>query len=48
MPIWIGCITLGQQQLFLLMDNQASFDGRYFGPSDKRDLVGKAEFLWRP
>jgi conjugative transfer signal peptidase TraF len=46
MPMWNGCIVLRGRQLFLLMDNPASFDGRYFGPTDAADVVGKARLLW--
>jgi conjugative transfer signal peptidase TraF len=47
MPLWSGCIRLHGRQLFLLMDNPASFDGRYFGRTDGSDVVGKAHLLWR-
>lgn len=47
MPMWTGCTRLHGPQLFLLMDNTASFDGRYFGPTDGKDIIGKARLLWR-
>lgn len=48
LPWWHGCIRLRQGQLFLLMPGSpASFDGRYFGPSEGVQLVGKATLLWR-
>lgn len=47
MPEWSGCIRLRGGQLFLLMDNPASFDGRYFGATEGRDVIGKARLLWR-
>jgi len=47
MPMWSGCIRLHGRQLFLLMDNPASFDGRYFGATEGRDIIGKARLLWR-
>ena len=47
MPMWIGCVRLHGRQLFLLTDNAASFDGRYFGISDGKDVIGKARLLWR-
>jgi conjugative transfer signal peptidase TraF len=47
MPMWSGCIRLHGHQLFLLMDNPASFDGRYFGATEGRDIIGKARLLWR-
>jgi len=47
MPTWSGCIRLHGRQLFLLMDNPASFDGRYFAATEGRDIIGKAHLLWR-
>jgi conjugative transfer signal peptidase TraF len=47
MPAWSGCIRLRGGQLFLLMENPASFDGRYFGATEGRDVIGKARLLWR-
>ena len=46
MPWWRGCVTLDESALFLLMDAPASFDGRYFGPTSARDVIGKATPLW--
>lgn len=46
MPMWEGCTVLRGRQLFLLMDNPASFDGRYFGPTEAADVIGKARLLW--
>ncbi|PNG50538.1 MULTISPECIES: S26 family signal peptidase [Comamonadaceae] len=47
MPWWTGCITLRRGAMLLLMaDSPASFDGRYFGPTDRGDIVGKATLLW--
>lgn len=47
MPWWQGCRLLGKDQLFLLMAGvPGSFDGRYFGPSDKADVVGRARLIW--
>jgi len=40
-------VTLRRGALFLLMaDSPASFDGRYFGPTMPRLIVGKATPLW--
>lgn len=47
LPWWSGCLVLRGRQLFLLMDSPASFDGRYFGPTDGDDVIGKATLLWR-
>jgi len=46
MPWWTGCTTLRHGALFLLMDNPDSFDGRYFGPTHRGDILGKAHLLW--
>lgn len=46
MPMWSGCERLRGRQLFLLMDNPASFDGRYFGITEGTDIIGKARLLW--
>jgi conjugative transfer signal peptidase TraF len=47
LPWWSGCITLDHGAVLLLMDNPASFDGRYFGPTPRRDIIGRAGLLWR-
>ena len=47
MPLWSGCVRLHGGQIFLLMDDPASFDGRYFGPTEASDVVGRARLLWR-
>lgn len=47
LPWWSGCRTLRNGALFLLMsDTPDSFDGRYFGPTDAADVIGKATMLW--
>jgi conjugative transfer signal peptidase TraF len=47
MPWWEGCRRLGVGQLFLLMAaSPDSFDGRYFGPSERSDIVGTARLVW--
>ena len=46
LPWWQGCVTLRPGQLFLLMADAAdSFDGRYFGPTDPVDIVGRARLI---
>jgi conjugative transfer signal peptidase TraF len=47
LPFWLGCTHLRGRQLFLLMDNPDSFDGRYFGQTEGEDVIGKAKLLWR-
>lgn len=47
MPWWNGCRTLRDGDYFLLMAGApASFDGRYFGITHGRDIVGTARLLW--
>jgi conjugative transfer signal peptidase TraF len=46
MPWWSGCRRLEPGQYFLLMESALSFDGRYFGPTPGRSLLGRAELLW--
>lgn len=46
LPWWRGCMTLKDGSMLLLMDDLASFDGRYFGPVAARTVVGKAVPLW--
>lgn len=47
MPWWSGCIRLRGRQLFLLMPRSpASFDGRYFGVTEGRLVIGRATLLW--
>lgn len=47
LPWWEGCLRLGKGDAFLLMvDQKNSFDGRYFGATRGRDIVGKAHLLW--
>jgi conjugative transfer signal peptidase TraF len=46
MPWWQGCTTLRDGAVFLLNADPASFDGRYFGPTDRSDIIGRAHPLW--
>lgn len=46
MPWWTGCVTLRRGALFLLMDSADSFDGRYFGPTSRNDIIGTARLIW--
>ncbi|MBL9098740.1 MAG: S26 family signal peptidase [Alphaproteobacteria bacterium] len=43
---WKGCSRLTGDQIFLLNDAPASFDGRYFGPSSRTDVIGVLTPLW--
>ncbi|WP_226633684.1 S26 family signal peptidase [Novosphingobium profundi] len=47
MPWWQGCRHLESGEYFLLMpEAAASFDGRYFGVTRRRDILGRARLLW--
>ena len=47
LPAWQGCLRLRPGMLFLLMtETPDSFDGRYFGPTQARDVIGRATPLW--
>lgn len=49
LPVWSGCQTIGQDQVFLLNPTApASFDGRYFGLLPRRTIVGRATPIWTP
>ena len=42
LPRWSGCIPLGTDAVFLLApDVPDALDSRYFGPVDRRDLLGR-------
>ena len=45
LPQRSGCSML-TDQVFLLGDNPASFDGRYFGPVPHANIIGRARLLW--
>lgn len=48
LPYWQGCIALPPNEVFLLGDNPASFDSRYFGPVTASQISGtyKAVMTW--
>lgn len=46
MTWWTGCKKLKRGGVLLLARARGSFDGRYFGISDKRDILGRAVLLW--
>lgn len=46
LPWWQGCVVLRGGDVFLLTPSPTSFDGRYFGPTRQKDIVGKAVPLW--
>ena len=45
MPGWHGCHIITDRTVFLLQDHSRSFDGRYFGPVDRRLIIGRATRL---
>lgn len=45
LPSWQGCITLNENQVFLLGDTAGSYDGRYFGETQASQIVGRADLL---
>ncbi len=48
LPWWTGCATLTTGQLLLLTpDAPEAFDGRYFGITQRSEVVGRARLLWR-
>lgn len=48
MPWWAGCHRLRPGELFLLNAKvPQAFDGRYFGVTSNRDVIGTARLLWR-
>ena len=47
LPAWSGCVTLAQDQIFLLNAGVPdSLDGRYFGATKVRQVLGVAHPLW--
>lgn len=49
LPRWSGCRRLSLDELFLMnVAVPGSFDGRYFGPTRRADILARAERLWSP
>lgn len=48
MPEWRGCFTLQSDEIFLLNEHHQSLDGRYFGATEKSQVIGVAVpvFIW--
>jgi type IV secretory pathway protease TraF len=42
LPVWKGCKALSSIQYFVLGRHRDSFDSRYFGPIEKRQVMGTA------
>jgi len=46
MPHWNDCITLKRDEYFLVSEDvQTSWDSRYFGPVQKKDILGTVDYL---
>lgn len=45
LPVWQDCVLLNEGQVFLLAPHPDSLDGRYFGATQRSDLVGVARPL---
>lgn len=47
LPVWQGCRTVREGELFLMnWDVPDSLDGRYFGPIPASSVIGRALPLW--
>lgn len=46
LPAWTGCEDLQIGEYLLLGEDPWSFDGRYFGPTRRRQITGRAVLLW--
>ena len=46
MPWWTGCEGLSEGDLFLVAPVSGSFDGRYFGVTRARQVIGRAKPVW--
>lgn len=40
LPQWSGCVQLRPGEVFLLGETENSFDGRYFGITSAKDIIG--------
>ncbi|QLC24876.1 S26 family signal peptidase [Parasphingopyxis algicola] len=46
MPSWSGCRVLDADKILLINAHSGSFDGRYFGATDRSLVMGRAVPLW--
>jgi conjugative transfer signal peptidase TraF len=46
LPVWQGCRTVVDGEVFLLNAPKDSLDGRYFGPVSARAIIGRATPLY--
>ena len=42
LPVWKGCKALTSKQYFVLGRHRDSFDSRYFGPIERKQIIGTA------
>ena len=47
LPSWSGCVILKSDEFFVLMNAKDSFDGRYFGALNTKDIIGIASIIFR-
>jgi conjugative transfer signal peptidase TraF len=47
LPVWKGCRTIAAHDIFVMnRRGPGSFDGRYFGPVARTDVIGRARPVW--
>jgi conjugative transfer signal peptidase TraF len=46
MPVWEGCFTLFEGQIFVVQPHPYSLDSRYFGPVSECQIIGVAQAIW--
>jgi len=47
LPDWQGCHTIGADEIFVMNRSApGSFDGRYFGPIARAQVIGRANPVW--
>ena len=46
LPVWSSCFRLAPTHVFVLSQEPDSFDSRYFGPVQRRHVVGTAVPVW--
>lgn len=47
LPSWQGCVKLAAEQIFVMNRHApGSFDGRYFGPISRAQVIGRASPVW--
>jgi conjugative transfer signal peptidase TraF len=43
---WHGCGPLARADVLLLGQDRRSYDGRYFGPVARKNVIGRARLVW--